>query len=168
MTIGTAKLRLATASDVPNMHLGLASLAHDLGHAESFQGRCDSLLKYGFGETPQFHTAIVEWDQEFAGLAIFFPYYSTMRNRPGVYIQDLWVASNQRQHGLGKKLLSFVAQTSSVLWGAQFMKLVADSHNIAAQRLYLRIGFNTRSEDKNMVLDPQDFENLAEGAHDAQ
>jgi ribosomal protein S18 acetylase RimI-like enzyme len=168
MTIGTAKLRLATASDVPNMHLGLASLAHDLGHAESFQGRCDSLLKYGFGETPQFHTAIVEWDQEFVGLAIFFPYYSTMRNRPGVYIQDLWVASNQRQHGLGKKLLSFVAQTSSVLWGAQFMKLVADSHNIAAQRLYLRIGFNTRSEDKNMVLDPQDFENLAEGAHDAQ
>ncbi|MFT5068406.1 MAG: ribosomal protein S18 acetylase RimI-like enzyme, partial [Candidatus Paceibacteria bacterium] len=106
--------------------------------------------------------------QEFVGLAIFFPYYSTMRNRPGVYIQDLWVASNQRQHGLGKKLLSFVAQTSSVLWGAQFMKLVADSHNIAAQRLYLRIGFNTRSEDKNMVLDPQDFENLAEGAHDAQ
>jgi ribosomal protein S18 acetylase RimI-like enzyme len=168
MTIGTAKLRLATASDVPNMHLGLASLAHDLGHAESFQGRCDSLLKYGFGETPQFHTAIVEWDQEFVGLVIFFPYYSTMRNRPGVYIQDLWVASNQRQHGLGKKLLSFVAQTSSVLWGAQFMKLVADSHNIAAQRLYLRIGFNTRSEDKNMVLDPQDFENLAEGAHDAQ
>ena len=168
MTTGKVKLRLATTSDVPNMHLGLSSLAHDLGHAEAFQGTFDSLLKHGFGELPQFHTAIVEWAGEFAGLVIFFPYYSTMRNCPGVYIQDLWVASNHRQHGLGKDLLSFVAQTSSVLWGAQFMILVADSHNTAAQRLYHRIGFNTRSEEENMVLDPQAFETLAKGTHDAQ
>jgi len=61
MTNVNVQMRLATALDVPNIHSGLASLAQDLGYTAAFHSTCGSLLKHGFGKTPQFHTAIVEW-----------------------------------------------------------------------------------------------------------
>jgi len=162
-----ARFRAASPEDASNIVFGLASLAQDLGYEDHFHGTTASVLQHGFGDQPQFHVAIVEWGQEFAGLVIYFPYYSTMRGLPGLYIQDLWVAPAFRQQGLGQGLLHHAGQAAKASWGAAFMMLAAHNDNLAGQRFYRRLGFNDQAEDHNMLLEPKAFAVLVKGSNDA-
>ena len=166
-SIGKARFREATAEDASKIVFGLASLAQDLGYAGHFNGTTESVLQHGFGDQPQFHVAIVEWGQKFGGLVIYFPYYSTMRGLPGLYVQDLWVSQAFRQHGLGQGLLHHAGQAAKASWGAAFMMLAAHSNNLSAQRFYRRIGFNDQAEDNNMVLETKGFAVLVKDTNDA-
>lgn len=44
------------------------------------------------------------------GFALYFPTYSTFLTAPGIYLEDLFVLSEFRGHGLGKALLVKLAQ----------------------------------------------------------
>lgn len=48
-----------------------------------------------------------------AGFVLFFPNYSTFLAKPGFYIEDLFVRECYRRKGLGKMLLSAVAQQAA-------------------------------------------------------
>ena len=52
---------------------------------------------------------IARQDGKPVGLALFFFEFSTWRGRPGVYVQDLYVAADMRGTGLGRRLLEAVA-----------------------------------------------------------
>jgi ribosomal protein S18 acetylase RimI-like enzyme len=43
------------------------------------------------------------------GLALWFTTFSTFRGEPGLYLEDLFVKSEQRGRGIGKALLAAVA-----------------------------------------------------------
>jgi GNAT superfamily N-acetyltransferase len=51
-----------------------------------------------------------EIDGEAAGFAIYFRSYSTWLGRNGLYLEDLYVSTEQRGTGLGKALLRELAQ----------------------------------------------------------
>ena len=143
-------IRKAVPEDAAKIVFGLASLAQDLGYAHHFHGTVESVIKHGFTEPVQFQVAIAETATEFAGLAVYFAYYSTMRSQPGVYIQDLWVAKDFRQRQLGKRMLRQVGQQARASWDAQFMILAAHNDNAAAQRFYQRLGFTSQYEDQTI------------------
>lgn len=44
------------------------------------------------------------------GLALFFRNFSTFLGKPGIYLEDLFVMPEWRGHGIGKSLISHVAQ----------------------------------------------------------
>ena len=48
------------------------------------------LLRDGFGERPVFECLIAEVDGEAAGLALYFPIYSTWKG-PSIHLEDLFV-----------------------------------------------------------------------------
>ena len=43
------------------------------------------------------------------GFALFFHTFSTFLARPGIYLEDLYVASDRRGHGVGRALLARLA-----------------------------------------------------------
>jgi GNAT superfamily N-acetyltransferase len=45
-----------------------------------------------------------------AGFAVFFRTFSTFLGVPGMYLEDLFVVPKFRRHGLGRKLLTHLAQ----------------------------------------------------------
>jgi len=47
-----------------------------------------------------------------AGFALFFHNYSTFLSKPGIYLEDLFVNPESRGKGLGKRLLTWLAQTA--------------------------------------------------------
>jgi GNAT superfamily N-acetyltransferase len=55
-----------------------------------------------------FEAVIAEEDGEAAGLALFFPVYSTWRGR-AMHLEDLFVQPRFRGRGIGKALLTKVA-----------------------------------------------------------
>src|SRR5579863_5213527 len=67
------------------------------------------LARDGFGPQPQFRALIAEWDSQPAGYALFFDVYSTWTGRQ-LFLEDLFVRTNFRGRGIGKRLLGEVAR----------------------------------------------------------
>lgn len=70
----------------------------------------EDILRYGFGADPKFWVLIAEWEAQPVGFAFYFFNYSTWLGRPGLYLEDLFVDPKARGKGIGKALLSRLAQ----------------------------------------------------------
>lgn len=104
------ELRFAEPADVPLILQLIQELAEyeQLGHEvvateailqESLFGSCrvaEVLLGYFQGEPVSF--------------ALFFHNFSTFLGRPGLYLEDLFVKSELRGRGIGRVMLSYLAQ----------------------------------------------------------
>lgn len=53
---------------------------------------------------------IGEYKDKPVSFALFFYNFSTFLGKPGIYLEDLYVQSNMRGRGIGKKMLSFLAK----------------------------------------------------------
>ena len=47
-----------------------------------------------------------------AGFALFFHNFSTFLGKPGIYLEDLFVRPQARGHGVGRRILAWLAQTA--------------------------------------------------------
>jgi GNAT superfamily N-acetyltransferase len=63
-----------------------------------------------FGTNPRLFCEIAEWNGEPAGFAVWFINFSTFRGRSGIYLEDLFVRTEQRGKGIGKALLAHLAK----------------------------------------------------------
>jgi GNAT superfamily N-acetyltransferase len=68
-----------------------------------------NLLHHGFGPEPKFEAILAFLDGEPAGCALFHSRFSTWLGRPGLYLEDLFVAENARGKGVGKRLMARLA-----------------------------------------------------------
>ncbi|TVP57921.1 MAG: GNAT family N-acetyltransferase [Nodularia sp. (in: Bacteria)] len=79
-----------------------------LSHAVT--GNASDLKEHLFG-SPKFVEAILaEYAGQAVGFALFFYNYSTFLTKPGIYLEDLFVLPEYRRQGVGKALLSKLAQ----------------------------------------------------------
>jgi GNAT superfamily N-acetyltransferase len=102
-------VRPATPADVETILGFIKALAAFEREPEAVKTTPDDLLRDGFGERPKFEVLIAELDGEPAGFALFFPTYSTWEGRPGIHLEDLFVAEPARGRGLGRKLMAALA-----------------------------------------------------------
>ena len=74
-------IRPATVEDVPILSAMIRELAefeHELNLVVTTEA---DLARDGFGPDPKFHSLIAEWEDQPAGYALFFDFYSTWRGR---------------------------------------------------------------------------------------
>lgn len=110
-------IRPATAHDAPL----LSTMIHELAEFEHLGHECsiaeEDILREGFGAEPKFRVVIAELDGAPVGYALFFPFFSSFQGRPGLFLDDLFVRPDFRQHGVGKSLLAHVA---GIAWKEKF------------------------------------------------
>lgn len=63
-----------------------------------------------FGPAKCAECLLADVEQQSIGLALFFTNFSTFLGRPGIYLEDLFVKPEFRGHGIGKALLTRVAE----------------------------------------------------------
>ncbi|MDH5824574.1 GNAT family N-acetyltransferase [Luteimonas sp. RD2P54] len=106
---GHIALRPARREDVPQIlafirELGeYERLAHEVVADEATLA--DSL----FGARPGAEVVIAEVDGRAAGFALFFHSFSTFLGRPGLYLEDLYVRTEFRGLGVGRRLMTHLA-----------------------------------------------------------
>jgi GNAT superfamily N-acetyltransferase len=79
-----------------------------LSHAVT--GDALALKEHLFGLHKFAEVILAECDAAVVGFALFFHNYSTFLTQPGIYLEDIFVLPEYRRLGIGKALLSQVAQ----------------------------------------------------------
>ena len=138
----------------------LRALAREIGDAPKFRSTKAAIRRHGFGPGQLFHTTLAFAGGAPAGLALFFPTFSTTRGAPGVYVQDLYVAPEARGLGLGRLLLRAVGLQAEAAWGATHLTLTVYDDNQPAQAFYRRLGFVLREGEVPASLDGSAFTQL--------
>jgi GNAT superfamily N-acetyltransferase len=104
------RIRRARPDDVP----AIVDLVYGLAEYERAPQECrltpDQLHTALFGTTPAVFCHVAESDGEVVGCALWFLNFSTWRGVHGIYLEDLFVRPEQRGSGLGKALLTALAQ----------------------------------------------------------
>ena len=65
-----------------------------------------------FGPRPYAEVVFGCLDGEPVGFALFFHNFSTFLGRAGIYLEDLYVRPEARKHGIGRRLLTWLAATA--------------------------------------------------------
>lgn len=62
-----------------------------------------------FGAKPRAEVVIGYLDKKPVSFALYFYNFSTFLGRPGIYLEDLFVKPEARGHGIGQKMLAYLA-----------------------------------------------------------
>ncbi|MFN7354322.1 MAG: GNAT family N-acetyltransferase [Pseudanabaena sp.] len=111
MTQPQFKVRSATVQDVPAILSLILALADYEQLSDHVTGDCQTLQADLFGENPCIEAIVAEIEpNQIVGFALFFTSYSTFLTRRGLYLEDLFVLSEYRGIGIGKSLITNLAQ----------------------------------------------------------
>ena len=103
------EIRAATEDDVPLILslikelAGYERLSHEVVATE------ETLRASLFGERQVAETLLAHLGDDPAGFALFFYNFSTFLDRPGIYLEDLYVRPEYRGAGVGRVLLVHLA-----------------------------------------------------------
>ncbi|MCL2935716.1 MAG: GNAT family N-acetyltransferase [Trichodesmium sp. St16_bin2-tuft] len=118
MSLDELNLRAATPADVSLLFDLIKALAEYEKLSHTVTGNVASLEAHLFGEPgadrsnhrPIAEAIIAELRGQPVGFSLFFHNYSTFLTQPGIYIEDLFVLPEYRGRGIGKRLVSYVAE----------------------------------------------------------
>jgi GNAT superfamily N-acetyltransferase len=132
-------IRPARSEDLPTLYALAKANAEVHNYSHRFNGNLDELEAALFGNAPCAEAIVAEAAGEIAGFALFFHNYSTFLTKPGLYIEDLFVVPSHRRNGVGRAMLTYVAQQAAARdCGRLEWLLVLD--NEPAIAFYQRLG----------------------------
>src|SRR5262245_4924105 len=156
----SVEIRPAAASDLTAMMVLARELAEyeRLAHAViATEASFESAL---FGERPTAEALVGIVDGEMVGYAIYFQNFSTFVGRAGIYLEDLYVRPECRGKGIGKGLLSRVAQVA-VERQCQRLEWVVLDWNEPSIQFYKSLGAEPLDEWTIFRLAPMAIKKLA-------
>lgn len=106
-------IRPAQITDIDAIFELISGLAKYEQLSDKVTGHPDLLRSHLFGDRPYAEAIVAELEQTIVGYAIFFHTYSTFLTQPGLYLEDVFVATEYRRQGVGRSLITAVAKTAS-------------------------------------------------------
>ncbi len=98
------KIKKAQQEDCPIIYKFIKDLAKFEKAPQEVDLTLDKLLEDGFGSNPAYECFIATSNGTTAGMALFYPRYSTWKGRT-LYLEDLYIEPAFRGQGIAKKLL---------------------------------------------------------------
>jgi len=153
-------IRPATIEDTPLLIAMIRELAEFERDLKSVVTTDADLARDGFGPYPKFQALIAEWEQQTAGYALFFDFYSTWRGRQ-LYLEDLFVRPQFRSRGIGKRLLAATARIAADN-NCHGMRWEVLDWNHPAVEFYKSLGAEFLDEWRLVLLKDDALQRLAE------
>lgn len=153
-------IRPATIEDVPLLSAMIRELAEFERELNLVVTTDADLAQDGFGPDPKFQALIAEWEQQPAGYALFFDFYSTWRGRQ-LYLEDLFVRPQFRSRGIGKRLLAATARIAGDN-NCHGMRWEVLDWNHPAVEFYKSLGAEFLDEWRLVLLNDEALQRLAE------
>ncbi|WP_375493736.1 GNAT family N-acetyltransferase [uncultured Nostoc sp.] len=103
-------MRFAEPADYSVLFKLIEGLAEYEKLSHAVTGNALALQEHLFGSRRYVEAILAESAGQAVGFALFFHNYSTFLTKPGIYLEDLFVLPEYRRQGIGKALLTKVAQ----------------------------------------------------------
>jgi GNAT superfamily N-acetyltransferase len=132
-------LRVAAEADVEAILGLIRGLADYERLSHEVTADAETLRRSLFGGRRVAEVVLAERGGAPVGFALFFHNFSTFLGRPGIYIEDLYVAPAHRRQGIGRGLLSFIARQAEARGCGRLEWSVLD-WNEAAISFYKKLG----------------------------
>ena len=161
MTNNKFHIRAATADDVSLILTFIKGLADFERLSDEVTATEESLRESLFGANPGAEVAIGFVGDEPAGFAVFFHNYSTFLGQRGMYLEDIFVVPEHRSNGLGKLLLSHVANIALERGCGRLEWSVLDWNEDAA-RFYKGLGAEVMGDWRTFRMDGDALRKLAD------
>lgn len=166
--MSSVRIRPATPADIPTILGFIRELALYEREPDAVLASEADLLRDGFGPSPRFRCVLAEVLGEVraeqastpAGFALFFRSYSTWRGHHGIRLEDLYVSPSHRGQGIGRALLTHLAQIA-VEEGCPRLEWDVLAWNAPAIAFYERIGAEILTEWRIMRVADQALAALA-------
>jgi GNAT superfamily N-acetyltransferase len=155
-------LRVATADDVGLILNFIRQIADSEKVSHKVVADEGLLRQTLFGERRVAEVVIADFEGEPAGFALFVHNFSTLLGRPGVQLEELFVALDFRGRGIGRLLISFLARLAIDRGCAQLEWSVL-GRNQAAIRFFERLGAQAMDEWTVYRVTGNALEELAQG-----
>jgi GNAT superfamily N-acetyltransferase len=153
-------VRTATPADVPAILRLIRALATYEREPDAVKATEAMLHGTLFADGAQVFGHVIEIEGSVAGIAIWFLNYSTWTGRPGIYLEDLFVADEARGTGAGSALFKALAQEALRRGCARIDWAVLD-WNTPAMDFYRAIGGRPQSGWQPWRIDGAALEALA-------
>jgi GNAT superfamily N-acetyltransferase len=102
-------LRGVQPADLPVLCRLIQQKAEFDGKSDTLALDAEALKEHLFGSQAYAEVILAEQAEQAVGFAVFFYNYSTFLTKPGLYIDDLFIDSEYRRQGIGKALLTYLA-----------------------------------------------------------
>jgi GNAT superfamily N-acetyltransferase len=132
-------VRFAQPSDAHTLFALIQGLAEYEKLSHAVTGNAKALKDHLFGSPKYVDAILAEFEGKAVGFALFFHNYSTFLTKPGIYLEDIFVLPEYRRQGIGKALLSKVAQIAIERDCGRLEWSVLD-WNVSAQAFYRNMG----------------------------
>src|SRR5438876_4019388 len=153
-------IHLITREEIPALPSLIRSLATYEKKPHKVVASEADLLRDLFGPQPKFRALIAKWNNEPAGYASFFYFYSTYEGRAALFLEDLFVLEEFRQHGIGKALLAAVAEIA-LDEGCFGLRWEVLDWNLPAIEFYEKLGAPFLHERKAVAFDREGLQRVA-------
>ena len=137
-------VRRANPGDVPAILGLIKALATYEREPDAVKATEESLMRTFFADNAQVFAHVVELEGSVVGTAVWFLNYSTWTGKPGIYLEDLFVADAARGTGAGKALFKALAEEAEKLGCARIDWAVLD-WNTPAMDFYRALGGRPQS-----------------------
>ena len=143
----TVRVRPAAPADADTLHGLILELARFHSGEAEVTGTPAMLSQALFGDRPSAEARLAEVDHELAGFAVFHATFSTWECLPGLWLDDLFVATRFRGSGAGRALLAELARLTVERGGVRLEWHCAD-WNEPAMRFYAGLGAEILAEQR--------------------
>lgn len=105
-------LRFAEPADCSVIFELIKALAEYEKLSDAVTGSASALEEHLFGSRKYAEAILAEYAGQAVGFALFLHNYSTFLTKPGIYLEDIFVLPEYRRLGIGKSLLTKLAQVA--------------------------------------------------------
>lgn len=153
-------LRFAQPSDYTVLFELIQRLAEYEKLSHAVTGNAQALKEHLFGSQKYVEAILAESAGQAVGFALFFHNYSTFLTKPGIYLEDLFVLPNYRRQGIGKAILTKLAQIAVERDCGRLEWSVLD-WNLSAQAFYRSMGASILDDWRICRVTQEGLTNLA-------
>jgi len=159
-SISNFTIRNAIATDIPLILSFIKELAEYEKLSSEVVATEAILTESLFGERSPAEVVIGNYKNEPVAFALFFHNFSTFLGKPGLYLEDLYVRPEMRGKGIGKVLISYLANLAKKRGCGRLEWWVLDWNKSAIQ-FYHSIGARPMNEWTVQRVDGEALDLLA-------
>ncbi|MGE0723564.1 MAG: N-acetyltransferase family protein [Alphaproteobacteria bacterium] len=152
-------VRPAVEADAETIHRLVKGLAEYENLADKVVSTVADIRRDGFGPNRCFEALIGTLDGRPAGLALFYPTYSTFSGSAGLFLEDLFIEPAARGSGLGRAMMESLARVAADRGWRSIVLHVLDWN--PTRDFYRKLGFAPHQEWLLYTLSGAALERLA-------